>query len=61
MENPREDSPFFDCVHFVSDPERIESGYLIFVDFGSASVAALEEIFDAAKVMGATEVIVGNA
>ena len=60
-ENPSENSVLLDCIHFVSDPEKIAQGYLIYIDFGSADVAAIEEVFDAAKAMGALEVIVGNA
>ncbi len=61
MENPKENSILSDCIHFISDPEKIENGFQVYVDFGSADVAALEEIFDVAKVLGATQVTVGNA
>ncbi len=60
-ENPKENSMLSDCVHFISDPEKVEHGHQVYVDFGSADVAALEEVFDAAKTMGAKEVVVGNA
>jgi hypothetical protein len=60
-ENPKEGSMLSDCVHFISDPEAVKNGYHVYVDFGSADVAALEEVFDAAKEMGAIEVSVGNA
>lgn len=60
-ETPKENSVLFDCVHFISDPEKVDSGHQVYIDFGSADVASLEELFDAAKSMGATELVVGNA
>lgn len=59
QENPTEESKFFNCVHFISDPEKTEKGHRVYIDFGTASVSSLEEFLDSVIIAGATEVEVG--
>ena len=40
------------CVHYLSDPQETEDGFLVEIDFGTAPVKALEEFFDAVGSAG---------
>jgi hypothetical protein len=60
QENPTEESKFFDCVHFISDPEKTKNGQRVYIDFGTASVTSFEELLDSFIIAGVNEVEIGS-
>jgi hypothetical protein len=57
---PEDDGDFKGVVHFMSDPEVGEGVTRLLVDFGSAPVAAFEQLLDAAVASGQTSVRIGQ-
>lgn len=57
--SPDEDG-FLRVVHFISDPESDDGCTAFVVDFGSADVAALEDIFDVLDRLGAKRCVIGQ-
>lgn len=60
-EKPTEQSDYFNCVHFMSDPEKTEHGHRVYIDFGTASVSSIEEFLDSVIIAGVREIEVGSA
>lgn len=50
----------FGVVHFLSDPKTEGNKNVVFIDFGTSPVTALEEFLDAVVKTGANEVTIGN-
>lgn len=48
----RSEENVYEVVHFVSDPEEVDSNFRLFVDFGSAPIEAFYELLDCFAALG---------
>jgi len=52
---------FSGCIHSMSDPEKIEQGYQMIIDFGSAPIDVIEDWIETVNLMGFKKVNLGYA
>ena len=54
-----DDHGFLGCIHSMSDPELVDDGYKVIIDFGSAPIEAIEDWIETVGLMGYERVRIG--
>lgn len=51
---------FSGCLHSMSDPVPVNNGFRVLIDFGSAPIAAFEDMIETAEIMGFRSATIGT-